>query len=150
MTNTIKTTIPVSYSLTNPLKKAIVEIDFNEWIEKNDRYFANTSDYWLSEITEMQKTYDINGNETGEEEVTYEVRTLISSRTVEVSVEQLNAITAALAPYTENMTGHDARNLLKKQGALMFVKSDFLEDENNENTGLTKYNTIPDNWIIKD
>jgi len=146
----IRSTIPVSYSVSNPVKQAIVEIDFYKWSEINGEYIADIRDYWIQEVTETRPIYDINGVPTGQTEtITYEKRTLIEPRSVKVSIPTLNYLAGALEPLMDGMNEHERREFQKAQGALLFVKSDFLDDGNGNVTSQLKYNTTDSDWFIK-
>jgi len=146
----VRSNIEVGYSISNPVKKAIVEIEVYKWEETFGSYIAKIQDFWIEEVTESIDDLDNLGNTTGQTEmITYEKRNLIEKRDVFLTRTQINNLASALQPYLVGLEEADRRDVLLQQGTLNFVKSDFLEDSEGNITNFLKYSTEASNWYLK-
>lgn len=127
----IRTNLEVSTDARHPNKKSIVEIEITKWIEERGIFSAHITDYEVKQITENEETY--------------EIKNMISNRLINLMPEKINYLSSVLSDMIpENTPEADKREILKKHALLIYVKTDFV---NNENTHCV-YNTLPENWEI--
>lgn len=131
----IKSTIKAHYGeLRTGIKEAFIQIEIAEAIMKQNNVRYNI------------EHFAIINEETG-------AKTIIANSSKELSIAEFNqfsgAVNALIQDFdTSEMNDFEIEQLRLKIGLLIYVKSDFLKDENGDSTGKVVWNLLPENYVI--
>lgn len=131
----IKSTIKAQYGEPRTgIKQAFIQIEIVEAIMKQNNVRYNI------------EHFAIINEETG-------AKTLIANSSKELSIAEFNqfsgAVTSLIQDYdTSEMNDFEIEQLRLKIGLLIYVKSDFLKDENGNSTGKVVWGLLPENYVI--
>ena len=131
----IKSTIKAQYGeLRTGIKEAFIQIEIAEAIMKQNNVRYNI------------EHFAIINEETG-------AKTLIANSSKELSIAEFNqfsgAVNALIQDFdTSEMNDFEIEQLRLKIGLLIYIKTDFLKDENDNNTDKIVWNLLPNQFEI--